>query len=576
MKGSSKKERSEFEESWRKAFDQAHMEPGIRVWENIDARLTNSENNKFKRKIVWYKWVAAASLLIGLGLSYIAIDQVYFNNADRLTNAEIEQNVKEQEGDGEKMAEPEGINSRETEESALERGTPQLSERGTVTKNEQEQESPAEVNVRKNDPVADNGPSSPEGKSEAPDQGSKRNGNSGKDSQGVYGSRPPTLAKGDQSSDTDPSKLTGTGQASEKTERHPENKKTLVPALKNEGPQLATQPRIEKAALVSMARKEEEIVPRSDRALTGDDVDKLAGLGHDLQYHAGLYEMTHMYLIPGIMPLMPEEDKEEESYSKLFAGVSFSSGVFDPNFSEGNTETAGSSMMSNLPIVSAKGDETGKIVSPFLTDRYKELANSNERAEPAFSYAYGINVGKRLSKRWVIQGGVKYGKYSSNTSTSAYVQDPDNNKLYPLHLVANAESTYQANRRITTTRDYKLKNNFEFISIPLEAGYILVDRKIDVLVSAGVGTRIFLKNNLEDQSNLFEDVEVTPGADSPYKDLFFNGLFGAEISYQFGGHYTISLAPSYSLALSSFTKSETVFTSNPKSLSMSLGLRYFF
>src|SRR6478736_2776654 len=61
-------ERQKFEERWQGAFEGAEMTPSDSVWSNIDLKL---DNEKMKRRVVYYQRLAAATvlcaLLIGIG-----------------------------------------------------------------------------------------------------------------------------------------------------------------------------------------------------------------------------------------------------------------------------------------------------------------------------------------------------------------------------------------------------------------------------------------------------------------------------------------------------------------------------
>src|SRR3954465_2187725 len=61
-------ERQKFEERWQEAFEGSEMTPSDSVWSNIDLKL---DNEKMKRRVVYYQRLAAASvifaLLLGVG-----------------------------------------------------------------------------------------------------------------------------------------------------------------------------------------------------------------------------------------------------------------------------------------------------------------------------------------------------------------------------------------------------------------------------------------------------------------------------------------------------------------------------
>ena len=55
--------RQKFEESWRQAFDGAEVDPPASIWSDIEFDLVHLESNSMRKKVVFYKWLAAASVV---------------------------------------------------------------------------------------------------------------------------------------------------------------------------------------------------------------------------------------------------------------------------------------------------------------------------------------------------------------------------------------------------------------------------------------------------------------------------------------------------------------------------------
>src|SRR4051812_25720678 len=69
-------ERQKFERELKKAFDQAEVSPSENLWTNIELDLIKAEGEKMKRRLVFYKLMAAASItfalcVVGLGAYYV-------------------------------------------------------------------------------------------------------------------------------------------------------------------------------------------------------------------------------------------------------------------------------------------------------------------------------------------------------------------------------------------------------------------------------------------------------------------------------------------------------------------------
>src|SRR6188508_1248411 len=70
-------ERRKFEDSFKQAFDEAEVNTSDNVWTGIELELEKAEGDKTKRRLLFYKLVAAASVAFALcvaGIGYYIID----------------------------------------------------------------------------------------------------------------------------------------------------------------------------------------------------------------------------------------------------------------------------------------------------------------------------------------------------------------------------------------------------------------------------------------------------------------------------------------------------------------------
>ena len=121
-----------------------------------------------------------------------------------------------------------------------------------------------------------------------------------------------------------------------------------------------------------------------------------------------------------------------------------------------------------------------------------------------------------------------------------------------------------------------LNNNFQFLSVPLKVGYIILDRKLQIGINTGFSADFFLKNKVNESNDLVESFEQSPGNESPYRRTFFSGLLGIELGYNFLNNYYLTIEPSYKRSLNSFTKESSSVNSNPSKLGLTVGFRYLF
>lgn len=83
--------RENFENQWQEAFEGAEMDPPNHVWNSVDAVLASRREAGYKRKIIFFKWVAAASVFVAV-TSGVAVWFSNFNEQNQLAeNKEIQE-----------------------------------------------------------------------------------------------------------------------------------------------------------------------------------------------------------------------------------------------------------------------------------------------------------------------------------------------------------------------------------------------------------------------------------------------------------------------------------------------------
>jgi len=288
-----------------------------------------------------------------------------------------------------------------------------------------------------------------------------------------------------------------------------------------------------------------------------------------------LQKKINPYDLPYMLPL--EEEVVKEDPKRLWAGVNFSTGVFDPNISySGSADVAADAVASTLgsveKIYSTSSDlqeQSNSIMS------YKPEESSYESNA---SFSYGLDFGYKFSKRFVVLSGLGYQHNYGSTTVNTYVEPTESHAKYANHAIvierASPESGLNTYNELNS--EVQLNSTFEFVTIPVNFGYYLIDKKFKWLMTAGVSTDIFIKNSIEDSQNIFDQIQYKTGNDSPYNPLYFSGKFGTMINYTFLRNYQISLEPSYRLGLSDLTKNNTTFSSRPSSFLISAGIAYVF
>jgi hypothetical protein len=232
-----------------------------------------------------------------------------------------------------------------------------------------------------------------------------------------------------------------------------------------------------------------------------------------------------------------EKKKKRANDDIFWTALSVGAGTFNPN-------TSGTSTVATLGPSSSG--------SP---------ASSNPST--GSSYSVGVNLGGRVSKRFVIQGGVSYLTQNSEFTSSASV-----GRKATLNEFSSTDDNTVA------TSPYQVNNNLQFVSVPVQAGYIMLDRAFAIQLNGGVSTDFFLQSTLTPEDSNFDRVSQSAGSDSPYRTINFSGLVGTEFSYRFADRYRIAINPGIRYAINSIYKSEIPATISPVTFDVSLRFKY--
>lgn len=242
---------------------------------------------------------------------------------------------------------------------------------------------------------------------------------------------------------------------------------------------------------------------------------------------------------------MLNKDEEKETYTeKIWTSFGAGAGSYDPR-------------------ASGNASPPPAIKTSIASDPAPKKSTSNPT--PGSSYSIGMSFAGKLSKRVVLQGGLSYlsqnAEFTSSTS--------DGQKATLNEVAVNSDNTL-------VTSPYKVNNNLKYLSVPLQAGYIVLDRSFGIQLNGGVSTDLFLQNTLTPSEKKIEKSTQSAGSDSPYRTVNFSGLVGTEFSYKIGNHYRIALNPGLRYALNSIYKSEIDTEISPMTFDVSLRFRYIF
>ncbi|MFM7859393.1 MAG: hypothetical protein ACKO96_47585, partial [Flammeovirgaceae bacterium] len=179
--------------------------------------------------------------------------------------------------------------------------------------------------------------------------------------------------------------------------------------------------------------------------------------------------------------------------------------------------------------------------------------SSNEKVGTSFSY--GINVGKQIAPRWVVIAGVGYMSQSINVN----IVNPSNSTVLSANqaqaFIAAVSRSNVNTTSTAATNSYELTSINEFVTIPLQAGYLLVNQKMGVQLNAGIASDLFLRNTWSDPTGKIPLPPEPAGEASTYKTMNWSGLVGTELSYKITSHYRLSVVPGMRYSFGSILKS---------------------
>jgi len=256
------------------------------------------------------------------------------------------------------------------------------------------------------------------------------------------------------------------------------------------------------------------------------------------------------------------KNKHESMHENVWSSIGFAAGSFN---------TRGATGISSAPQNQSFGVSQKKVAN----------ATSQEARANGLAYSVGFSVGKKVSARWIVQSGISYLNQSSNyTAESAFgnaqYQDfkPESINEYGK---LNSSSALLSDTRVVKTAPYQVNNSVRYLTVPVQAGYLIVNARLGLQVNAGVSTDLFLQNTKTANGENLQKIDQEIGdADVPYKTMNFSGLVGSELSYRFGSRYRLALNPGVRYPFSSIYKSGLGVKSAPLTLDIGLRFRYIF
>jgi hypothetical protein len=534
-------ENRKFEEAWKKAFADAEGNVSDSVWNNIDSQLVRAESGEMKKRIVFYKWLAAASVVFALGVGGVFVYRNSFEDKDGSRQSSFAQASEDkfEAGKGEEVdngkltivKEQGEVGSRDAlgEDADIYRQGRQSSiaaaKEDKLAVGSVEKIDKAQLAVDKNKV----------GKVGDPDALVQVI-----DIHRQYGQQ--MVGKGEAVEN-------GKGMSKTDGEKKLGDEKFLTEQTTEASIAIVEEPLKEEA-------KSAEV--KSMNELTGSSQTGVTAI---IPTENILKETDTVAFIESPIKIAKVEELKSDEEKKVvkkvveenwWAAVSGSAGSYDPN---GGAATS-SGLLRNAPA-----------------GTFSPSASQNNTASLGTAYSYGVNFGKRITPRWVLISGVGFLSQSINYPSNQAVFNASQAQAF------SADASKLSNSNGTTAapiNSYELNSINEFITVPLQAGYLIVNKKIGVQLNAGVASDIFVRNSLVDPTSRLSTNTQTAGENSTYRTFNWTGLVGTELSYRISNHYRISVIPGMRYSFNSILKPTVGGTITPLIWDVGFRFRYIF
>lgn len=516
---------SQWDQAWASAFEDASLKPSERVWESIDGALANQEICKYKKRAFFYKYMAAACFLLACCSIAFVLLQGSFQEQSLAEEANSASDMVTQNKEAApltQLAETAETAEKAPENSAVEA---ENSASENYTAGEKRAEQPSGSN-----------------KNQQAENAGIANKNT-EDSQAVYGQSYASL---------DHSASSNKGNQQPKATHNSRQQAAVLPS--SDGENDGEKPTSSQPVLSEFG----SAVEKGLADLKG--LKKVKGMAFiEEQSNNSVTANVHKVWMP---TEMFKKFKQEDS-PRYLVGANIASNFFNPNFQSSGLENSTAQPVAGKPT---------KGVQDFAARTNNWSENPETQNQPSINAS--LQAAGWIGKKWVLQGGVQYGNYSSSTEAGSYL-DAGTAQTYPLHYANFSADKVQRGRvGSRMTAPVSAINTFEFISVPVRIGYLVLDKKIGLLVSPGISSEFFLKNTLSDENKQLSSYTVYGGEDAPFNRVHFRATMGAQVFYKLSEHYMITLEPNYQHAITDFNKEGTMFNSRPSNMGLSAGFRY--
>ena len=175
--------------------------------------------------------------------------------------------------------------------------------------------------------------------------------------------------------------------------------------------------------------------------------------------------------------------------------------------------------------------------------------------------SFGLGLNYNISKKISIKTGVNNLKIDYNTNDIAFYQDPNakalkNLEANPMGKMINIESKLVDNGNFVSVLgtpvikyDAVLKQQINFVEIPVELSYKILDKKFGIDLIGGMSTLFLTENSV---SLVSSGQEMTIGKANNLNEIHFSSNVGLGFKYNFWGNFNANFQPMFKYQINTF------------------------
>jgi hypothetical protein len=290
----------------------------------------------------------------------------------------------------------------------------------------------------------------------------------------------------------------------------------------------------------------------------------------DLEEVAAIDLDKEMEIIPNFNFVIFNTNIIDKSTTRLWAGINVGGSTYDPNFQMNQSSLPGTGISMNPEFMNGLGGS---------------VASLNETMTAGVTRKIEFNLGMVVKNRFTIEGGVQYSQAELIQHSNLLIQEfyfptsmpIGSNQFSDISNQNKSKSSANQSQYISYSEEnLAFQNKIDFATIPIRAGYLIIDQKLTVRVNAGVVTNFYLGNVKTDVLDDQTFYSYESGDNIIYKDISFSGQTGFSLGYRVLEKVDFTLEPNYTQSFQSITRDFSNFSASPNGFGVMAGVRYNF